>query len=346
MQFENKLNIRTIIHICSAHSLHNLHYKLEIKFKLDKNFKKCILYIFGKIIKSYDFVEVGNIFKCFCKVLPSPTLTPEVIENISTIENYVKGKIIEQAIIDASIADRFSGVDYESTYKDQSPFGRYFTSIYKDINTDIVIESDRSSSNQLYFPSVIEYLITYYMPILPLWSNLLFDSLENDPLIRINAVVENWNRILKRTIMKSATMLRPGNFIRKLYPKSGRVLAFNFGLMPIANKLFSVRKQKRAIPDANECEEVWKKRKLNKKNYLKTSDISKYTVPLKVVDERPRSKIKYRKRQTLRNLMMVSKLNKNKQELLVKNEPLLNLFVIIILVTILVKTRGMRKLDI
>ena len=35
------------------------------------------------------------------------------------------------------------------------------------------------------------------MLILPLWSNLLFDSLANDPLIRTNAVVENWNRILK-----------------------------------------------------------------------------------------------------------------------------------------------------
>ena len=40
------------------------------------------------------------------------------------------------------------------------------------------------------------------MPILPLWSNLLFDSLENDPLIRTNAVVENWNRILKRTTVE------------------------------------------------------------------------------------------------------------------------------------------------
>ena len=39
-----------------------------------------------------------------------------------------------------------------------------------------------------------------------------------------------------------------------------------------------------------------KKRKLNKKSYLKTSDISKYTVPLKLVEERPRSKIKYGKK--------------------------------------------------
>ena len=171
-------------------------------------------------------------------------------------------------------------------YKDQSPFGRYFASLYKDINTDIVMETDCSSSNQFYFPSVIEYIITYYMPILPLWSNLLFDSLENDPLIRTNAVVENWNRILKRTIMKSATKLRPGDFIRNLYPNlSGRVSAFSLGFLPIANKLFSVRKRKRAIPDANECEEVWKKRKLNKESYLKTSDISKYTVPLKLVED-------------------------------------------------------------
>ena len=67
------------------------------------------------------------------------------------------------------------------------------------------METNCYSSNQLYFPSVMEYIITYYMPILPLWSNLLFNSLENEPLIRTNAVVENWNRILKRTIMKSAT---------------------------------------------------------------------------------------------------------------------------------------------
>ena len=57
------------------------------------------------------------------------------------------------------------------------------------------------------------------------------------------------------------------------------------------------------------------------KSYFKTSDISKYTVPLKVVDERPKSKIKYRKRQTLGNLMIVSKLNKDIQGLLIKNEP-------------------------
>ena len=55
-------------------------------------------------------------------------------------------------------------------------------------------------------------------------------------------------------------------------------------------------------------------------NYLKTSDISKYTLPLKLVEERPRSKIKYGNRQTLSNLMMVSKFNKDKQELLVTKE--------------------------
>ena len=123
---QNTLNIRTIIHICSAHLLHNLSYKLERKFKLDKNFKKFILYTFGKIIKSYDFDEVGNIFKCFCKVLSSPVLTPEVRENISLLEKYIKGEVIEQGIIDASIADKYSNVDYGSTYKDQSPIWEIF----------------------------------------------------------------------------------------------------------------------------------------------------------------------------------------------------------------------------
>ena len=44
-KLQNRLNFCTIIHICSAHLLHNLSYKLKRKFKLDKYFKKFILYI-------------------------------------------------------------------------------------------------------------------------------------------------------------------------------------------------------------------------------------------------------------------------------------------------------------
>ena len=148
---QNTLNIRTVIHICSAHLLHNLSYILERKFILDKNYLKFILYTFGKIIKSYDFDEVGNIFKCFCKLLSSQVLTPEVGDNISLLDKYVKGEVIEQDIIESSIADKYSNVYYGSTYKDQSPFGRYFSSLYKDINTDSVMETDCSSSNLFYF---------------------------------------------------------------------------------------------------------------------------------------------------------------------------------------------------
>ena len=238
-------------------------------------------------------------------------MTHEIQENITLLESYIKGEVIdEQAILDSNIADKYSNVEYGSTYKDQSPFGRYFTSLYMDINKDVVRETDTSPRNQFYFPSILEYLITYYMPILPLWNNMLFNTLENDPLIKTNAVVENWNRILKRTIMKFVTKLRPGNFIRNLFPNlTGRVSAFYLGFKPIANKIFPIRKQKRAIPDSNECQEVWKKRKLSNNSYLKTFDISKYTEPLKIVEARPVTKIKHRKRQTLRNLRIVSKLN-------------------------------------
>ena len=100
------------------------------------------------------------------------------------------------------------------------PISRFFSAIYekyyKNKDTSNNQPAISSQNNHFYYPTIVEYLLTYFMPILPLWSDLLFKTIKNDSLIRSNAVVENWNIILKHTRMKYCTKFRPGDFIRKL----------------------------------------------------------------------------------------------------------------------------------
>ena len=87
-----------------------------------------------------------------------------------------------------------------------------------------------------------------------------------------------------------------------MYPQlKGRVLAFCFGFKPISEKLFTTRKPKRAIPNDHECKEVWRKRKIGKESYLKNSDVTKYTEPLKNIDKLPVIK-KYKTKKRLQQI--------------------------------------------
>ena len=78
-----------------------------------------------------------------------------------------------------------------------------------------------------------------------------------------NAIVENWMRIVKKTLLANEAKLRPADFIRKL--REGifaRQKAFEFVFLPISSKVF---KQKSCTHSKDSLmEEVWKRRKNNK----------------------------------------------------------------------------------
>ena len=136
--------------------------------------------------------------------------------------------------------------------KEKSPFGRYFVNIAKnceiDINKNLV---KRSIKNPCYFPDLIDYLLTYYLPILPLWSGIILGhhgtsvgNVEKDYCHYSNAIIENWMRIVKIDILQSKTNLRPGDLIKQLHDGIfSRMSAFKFAFHPRADNIFRIHKR-------------------------------------------------------------------------------------------------------
>ena len=65
------LNVTTVLHLCSAHVMHRISYNLDKKFKIDKQIKRIILHVFGRILNSNNIHEIDHLFELLCYVLCS-----------------------------------------------------------------------------------------------------------------------------------------------------------------------------------------------------------------------------------------------------------------------------------
>ena len=104
-----------------------------------------------------------------------------------------------------------------ATYNAKSPFGRHFDSlVYKncdDLKTDTICVL-----NGCYCPDILEYLLTYYMPILPSWTGIILSRTgDGEETKASNAIAENWFRIFKHPIFESNMHIRPGDFIYTMF---------------------------------------------------------------------------------------------------------------------------------
>ena len=92
------------------------------------------------------------------------------------------------------------------TYREKSPFGKHFANIAKNCKPWINKNPEKNEEPKpCYNPELIEYLLTYYLPILPLWSGIIIGPIskvdKNKNSIFSNAIVENWMRIVKLNIL-------------------------------------------------------------------------------------------------------------------------------------------------
>ena len=94
----------------------------------------------------------------------------------------------------------------------------------------------------------MDYLLSYYLPILPLWSGIILGphSMSEGKVGKhychySNAIIKNWMRIGKIDILQSKTNLKPGDFIKQLYPSIvSRKSAFKFAFTTELIKYFGV----------------------------------------------------------------------------------------------------------
>ena len=73
-----KLNFPTVLHLCSAHIMHGLSYKLEKHYKIKNNLKQLILHALGTILKSSRIIEINLVFTSLCYLLSSEFMSSTV----------------------------------------------------------------------------------------------------------------------------------------------------------------------------------------------------------------------------------------------------------------------------
>ena len=65
-------------------------------------------------------------------------------------------------------------------------------------------------------PRKVEFLLTYYMPLLPLWSGIILGTVNSESNVTDrNAIVENWFRIVKYSIFILRTGIQAADFIEQ-----------------------------------------------------------------------------------------------------------------------------------
>ena len=80
-----------------------------------------------------------------------------------------------------------------------------------------------------------------------------------------NAIIENWFRIVKQSILKSETGIEAGDFIRTMYTLiDDRLAAFKFAFQPLDHRVLNSKEASRCNYE-EECKEEWAKRKREKK---------------------------------------------------------------------------------
>ena len=204
-----KSDIPTVLHLCSAHILHRISYRLDRINKLDKKVKRIVLHSFGTMVKSNNIEEISLVFESLCIVLTNELMLPEVIKSLVDLEKLVKGNF------EIKCSENFDINDYPdnaegNTYRKTSPFGRYFEKCYSNSIAKFV-----QNQNVCYSPEILEYILTYYMPLLPLWSGIILSKVNiNGISTDSNAEVENWFKIVKHCIFKLQNNMRVGDFIR------------------------------------------------------------------------------------------------------------------------------------
>ncbi|KAI6651821.1 hypothetical protein LOD99_4700 [Oopsacas minuta] len=252
-----KSDIPTVLHLCSAHILHRISCRLDRINKLDKKVKRLVLHSFGTMVKSSNIEEISLVFESLCILLTTELRLPQVIKSLVDLEKLVKGNF------ESKCSENFYIDDYPenaegNTYRKTSPFGRYFEECYSNA---IVKFPERKqlvpNQNGCYCPEILEYILTYYMPLLPLWSGIILSKVNINAISTdSNAEVENWFKIVKHCIFKSQNNIRVGDFMRCLFTYiRDRLASFEFAFQPLGHKVFKVKEN---------CERLLRRRNLEK----------------------------------------------------------------------------------
>ena len=73
----------------------------------------------------------------------------------------------------------------------------------------------------------MEFVLTHYLPLLPLWSGIIISSIHSEDISTDRCNIRGWLRIVKHSIISLETGMQAGDFIRTLFTNiDDRIAAF------------------------------------------------------------------------------------------------------------------------
>ena len=254
--------------------MHRISYNIDKKFKIENKIKKIILHAIGTMVKSNNMEEIKLVFESLCYLLYSEVSSSYVRESLVNLEGLIKGEIKIDTFHPETFDEDSITREICETYRKKSPFGRYFDKLFNTCRNMIKLapqnEKDMNKNkNTFYYPEILDYLMTYYFPLLPFWTGIILCQI-NDATTDSNAMIENWFRIVKYSIFKSETNIKAGDFIRTIFTHiDDRLATFKFAFQPLAHKVFKSKKRQYEVINEEECKEEWGKRKKLRRSYIK-----------------------------------------------------------------------------
>ena len=119
---------------------------------------------------------INELFELFCYVLLSKKQTSVYSIKLNQLEECIKRKIsVDNSVVPEEFEEETDIILNAVTYREKSPFGRRFELIYKNILVSPEVQNypQNDPDNIAYTPQIVEFLLTYYMPLLPLWSGII-----------------------------------------------------------------------------------------------------------------------------------------------------------------------------
>ena len=223
----------TVVHLCTAHIMHNLSSNIRSSTKGNKKARKMMMSMMTCLINSTSLDEASVIFRDCCVILKSQTDTIEVQAALKRIRcrssPYTHPEEDEESLKVTPIDILYEDItDDEGTIRAVSPFTEHFRSIEQGVEESE--ESAIGSPNVFRSEHHLKLLLDKYLPIYPLLSGMLLGNLERylpdssdiEPTDEqtetrdTNAPVEAWFKTIKIDVLRRKRGMRPATFIRKL----------------------------------------------------------------------------------------------------------------------------------
>ncbi|CAF1545399.1 unnamed protein product [Adineta ricciae] len=284
----DQLNLMSCIRFCCAHVMNAFARSLS-KIKFNKGIRRKVMKLFGVLINCNELAQCYELIGCIVLIFGSPDyvtaeeLLDEVLQAsasfLSELEEFFENKDVSKTeeLMEQELAELDDVFLSSQPILHQSPFtklARERSPILSQLMDESKKNKEKTIKNPLFSEALIKTLYKWiaYLPIFTGLMHKFQERYASDTTIETmpkllsggrmsNAPIESFFKILKHSILRHRTNLRPGEFLLELYSTTNaRLKANQFNIQQTGSKKRGRRKKQQPDQvDPTLSVEQWKK---------------------------------------------------------------------------------------